>query len=165
MTYTETITCRVAIQICIGYFPDGRERHRTFSMKGIRPDARDEAIAAVVRALAPVLAYPITKVRKIIKRVIVFDDWAAPAAPAVQMAAAQAAAPVETTLVETMPAAVTPTASPGVFVFPVSIQEIEKTVWLDKIALAALIVSLALRAQRGQAGFGPVRLGPVRAPP
>ena len=59
----EKITCRVAIQVCIGHFPDGRERHRTFSMKGVNPDASPEAIAAVVRALAPVLAYPITKVR------------------------------------------------------------------------------------------------------
>ena len=78
MSYTETITCRVAIQICIGYFPDGRERHRTFSMKGIRADAPDEAIAAIVRALAPTLAYPITKVRKVIKRTIIFDDWSTP---------------------------------------------------------------------------------------
>ena len=82
MSYTEIISCRVAIQVCIGYFSDGRERHRTFSMKGIRPDAPDEAIAAIVRALAPVLVFPITKVRKVVKRTIVFDDWRASAVPA-----------------------------------------------------------------------------------
>ena len=81
MSKNEKITCRVAIQVCIGHFSDGRERHRTFSMKGIDPDAAPEAIAAVVRALAPVLAYPITKVRKIVKRVIViFEKGVMPAA-------------------------------------------------------------------------------------
>ena len=74
MSYYEKISCRVAIQVCIGYFPDGRERHRTFSMKGIAPDASFEAIAAVVRALAPLLAYPITKVRKVTKREIFFCE-------------------------------------------------------------------------------------------
>ena len=87
MSYTEIITCRVAVQVCVGYLPNGRERHRTFSMKGINPDAPDEAIAAVVRALAPVLAYPITKVRKVVKRTIIFDEWtASPAAPALALA-------------------------------------------------------------------------------
>ena len=85
MSYTEIITCRLAIQVCIGYFANGRERHRTFSIKGIRPDASDGAIAAIVRALAPVLAYRITKVRKVVKRRIVFDDWKAPAAPALAL--------------------------------------------------------------------------------
>ena len=80
MSYTEIIICRLAIQICVGFFPNGRKRRRTFSIKGIRPDASEEAIAAVVRALAPVLACPIIKVRKVVKRTIVFDDWAAPAA-------------------------------------------------------------------------------------
>ena len=87
MSYTETITCRIAIQVCIGYSPSGRARRRTFSMKGVRPDAPDEAIAAVVRALAPVLAYPVTKVRKVVKRTIVFDEWKSPAAPAAALAA------------------------------------------------------------------------------
>ena len=31
---------------------------------------------------APVLAYPIIKVRKVVKRTIIFDEWKAPAAPA-----------------------------------------------------------------------------------
>jgi hypothetical protein len=66
MLYCEKISCRVAIQVCIGYFSDGRERHRTFSMKGVDPDAPLEAIAAVIRALAPLLIYPITKVRKVV---------------------------------------------------------------------------------------------------
>jgi hypothetical protein len=61
----------VAVQVCIGYSADGRARHRTFSLKGIRPDARNEGIDAVVRALAAVLTYPITKVRKVTKRTII----------------------------------------------------------------------------------------------
>ena len=77
MSNYEKISCRIAIQVCIGHFPDGRERHRTFSMKGIDPDAPLESIAAVIRALAPVLAYPITKVRKVTKRVILIYEEAA----------------------------------------------------------------------------------------
>ena len=74
MSYYEKISCRIAIQVCVGYFPDGRERHRTFSIKGIKPDAPLEAIASLARALAPVLAYPITKVRKVVKREIFFYE-------------------------------------------------------------------------------------------
>ena len=77
MPYYEKISCRVAIQVCIGHFPDGRERHRTFSIRGVNPDAPLEPIEAVVRALAPILAYPITKVRKVIKRKIFFYEEAA----------------------------------------------------------------------------------------
>ena len=86
MSYVETFTCRVAIQVCIGYFPDGRKRTRTFSMRGIRPDASVEAIAEIVRALAPLLIHPIIKVRKVVKRTIVFD--AAEFTPAVAVGAA-----------------------------------------------------------------------------
>ena len=95
MSYCEIISCRIAIQVCIGYLPNGIEQHRTFSIKGINPDASPEAIAAVVRALAPVLAYPITKVRKVVKRTIDFDDWKAPTAPApsVSLPAAPAVVP------------------------------------------------------------------------
>ena len=79
MSCYEKISCRVAIQVCIGHFPDGRERHRTFSMRGVNPDASPESIAAVVRALAPVLAYPITKVRKVVKRrVIIYEEGVVP---------------------------------------------------------------------------------------
>ena len=83
MSYVEFFTCRVAIQVCTGYLPNGRKRRRTFSMRGIRPDASVESIAAVVRALAPLLIYPIIKVRKIVKRTIIFDpaEFTAPAAP------------------------------------------------------------------------------------
>jgi len=49
-------------------------------MKGIRPDASDEAIDAILRALAPILIYPITQVRKVTKRKIFFIEDAAPAA-------------------------------------------------------------------------------------
>ena len=82
MSYYEKISCRIAIQVCIGYFPDGRERHRTFSIKGIKPDAPLEAIASFARALAPVLAYPITKVRKVVKREIFFYEEAVMPIPA-----------------------------------------------------------------------------------
>ena len=81
MSYCEKISCRIAIQVCIGHFPDGRERHRTFSMKGINPDAPFEAIEAVVIALAPLLAHPITKVRKVTKREIFFYKEAAMPVP------------------------------------------------------------------------------------
>jgi len=66
----EKITCRIAIQTCVGYFQDGRERHRTFSLWNVRPDISPEAIRDIIRALAPLLEYPITKVTKVIKRVI-----------------------------------------------------------------------------------------------
>ena len=81
MSYYEKISCRIAIQVCVGYFTDGRERHRTFSMKGIDPNASLDAIAAIIRALAPVLAYPITKVRKVTKREIFFYEEAAMPVP------------------------------------------------------------------------------------
>ena len=82
MSYYEKITCRIAIQVCIGHFPDGRERHRTFSMRGINPDASFESIDAVIIALAPLLAFPITKVRKVTKREIFFYEEAALPVPA-----------------------------------------------------------------------------------
>ena len=66
----EKISCRIAIQICVGYFPDGRERHRTISLKHVPPDTSMEAILGIIRALAPVLAYPVTKVTKITKIVL-----------------------------------------------------------------------------------------------
>jgi len=56
-------------------------------MKGIRPDAPDEAIGAILRALAPLLVYPIIKARKVTKRTIFFINNAAPAAPAVALPA------------------------------------------------------------------------------
>jgi hypothetical protein len=43
-------------------------------MRGVNPNASDEAIACVVRALARVLAHPITKVRKVTKRTIFFYE-------------------------------------------------------------------------------------------
>ena len=77
------ITCRIAIQICVGRFPDGRERHRTFSLKDIRPDVSSETIRDIIRALAPLLEYPITKVTKVTKRVIfsIEDERAERTAP------------------------------------------------------------------------------------
>ena len=100
MSYVEFFTCRVAIQVCVGYFPNGRKRRWTFSMRGIRPDASVESIAAVVRALAPLLIYPIIKVRKVVKRTIIFDaaEFAVPAAaPVVEPVAAVVVAVVPKT--------------------------------------------------------------------
>jgi hypothetical protein len=74
MSQFELVSCRLAIQICIGHFPDGRERHRTFSLKDVKPDATDAALMRVVRAIEPLLACPITKVRLIIKRKRVLFD-------------------------------------------------------------------------------------------
>ena len=56
MSY-EKISCRIAIQMCVGHFPDGRERHRTFSLRHVRPDASMEAIMGLIRALTPVHEY------------------------------------------------------------------------------------------------------------
>jgi len=51
-------------------------------MRGIRPDASWEAIGNILRALQPVLAYPITKVEKVTSRKIIFYEDATPVAPA-----------------------------------------------------------------------------------
>jgi hypothetical protein len=64
----------LAIQICTGHFPDGRERHRTFSLKDVKPDADPAALIAVVRAIGLLLAHPITHARLIVKsRRALFD--------------------------------------------------------------------------------------------
>jgi hypothetical protein len=68
MSQFEFVSCRLAIQICIGRFPDGRERHRTFSLKNIRPDADGGALTALVRAVESLLAYPVTRARLIVKK-------------------------------------------------------------------------------------------------
>ena len=70
----EKISCRIAIQTCVGHFPDGRERHRTFSLRHVRPDVSMETIRDIIRALAPLLKYPITKVTKVTKREIFSDE-------------------------------------------------------------------------------------------
>jgi hypothetical protein len=72
--YFEHISCRVAIQLCVGHFPSGRPRRRTISLHNIRRDASPDDIAAVVRALAPLLAYPIIKVRVVRKDALRFDE-------------------------------------------------------------------------------------------
>ena len=90
MPYYEKVSCRIAIQVCIGFFPDGRERHRTFSIRNIDPDAPLEPIEAVVRALAPILAYPITKVRKVVKRRIFFYEEAILPVPSLPVGAVRA---------------------------------------------------------------------------
>ncbi|MDR0764156.1 MAG: hypothetical protein LBE65_00995 [Synergistaceae bacterium] len=74
MSRFEFVSCRLAVQICVGHFPDGRERHRTLSLKNIKPDADAAALITVVRAIGSLLAYPVTHVRLIIKsRRVLFD--------------------------------------------------------------------------------------------
>ena len=75
MSY-EKISCRIAIQVCVGHFADGRERHRTFSLRHVRPEASLETVARIIRALIPVLEHPITKVRKVTKREVFSDGGA-----------------------------------------------------------------------------------------
>jgi hypothetical protein len=80
MSQFEFVSCRLAIQIFIGRFPDGRERHRTFSLKNIRPDADDDALTALVRAVGSLLAYPVTRARLIVKkRRVLFGAESSPA--------------------------------------------------------------------------------------
>ena len=50
-------------------------------MYGIRPDASADALASVVRAVAPLLAYPITKVSIVKKYVLMLDNAYAPTTP------------------------------------------------------------------------------------
>jgi hypothetical protein len=74
MSQFEFVSCRLSIQICIGHFPDGRERHRTFSVKNIKPDADEAALLTAVRAIGSLLAYPVTRARLIVKkRRVLFD--------------------------------------------------------------------------------------------
>jgi hypothetical protein len=74
MAFLRMVSCRLAIQVCIGHFDDGRERRRTFSLSGVRPDADAEAMATVVRAVAKLLKGPITKVRRVTRFTLVMDD-------------------------------------------------------------------------------------------
>ena len=82
----QKITCRIAIQVCVGRLPSGRKSHRTFSLRHVRPDVSMEAIMVIIRALAPVLEYPITKVTKVTK-IVLFSSEDAAVAPAPQVAA------------------------------------------------------------------------------
>ncbi|MDR0617039.1 MAG: hypothetical protein LBG29_09555, partial [Synergistaceae bacterium] len=66
----KTISCRLAIQVCVGKTPGGRPSHRTFSIKGIKPGADIAVVASLVRdAIAPLLAYPVTKARLVTKKI------------------------------------------------------------------------------------------------
>ncbi|MDR1133525.1 MAG: hypothetical protein LBL05_05140 [Synergistaceae bacterium] len=78
MAYLELVRCRLAIQCCIGYFPDGRKRHRTFSLPDVRPGASADALASVVRAVAPLLKFPITRVRVVKKYVLTYVSGESP---------------------------------------------------------------------------------------
>jgi hypothetical protein len=66
----ETVSCRLAIQVCVGKTSSGRPSHRTFSIKGIKPGADIAVLASLVRdAIAPLLAYPVTKARLVTKKI------------------------------------------------------------------------------------------------
>ena len=150
MTYYEVTSCRLAIQVCTGYSSGGRARYRTFSMKGIRPDASDEAIGAILRALAPLLLYPIAQVRKVTKRKIFFTDDAAPATPAITLPA-PVSVPMETELL------------PAEAKFVPELIYPEMPVWEEEwlaIALLLMYLAWAWNLYCLRAGF---RLG--RAPP
>jgi hypothetical protein len=76
VTDFDSITCRLAIQVCVGHFPDGRERHRTFSIKHIDPDVDIALVTSFVRVvIAPLLAYPITGARLVTKKIRVLFDY------------------------------------------------------------------------------------------
>lgn len=67
MGYFKLVGCWIKFQICIGYFPDGRMRTRTFGISGVRPDVSADDVAAVAKAIAPLLAHPIVNVRVVRK--------------------------------------------------------------------------------------------------
>ena len=155
MQYYEKISCRIAIQVCIGYFPDGRERHRTFSMKGINPDASFESITAVILALVPLLAYPITKVRKVTKREIFFYEEAVmpvPQAGIEPLSAMSAPAPAKTR---------------GIIIpFPVNERYAARKAPADaERRRSCVILPFALPAKQAasQVGFHPERAPPEQA--
>jgi hypothetical protein len=79
--YFEMTGCRLAIQLCVGYFPNGRAQRRTISFKNIRVGASADDIAAIVRAIAPLLDYPIMKVRLVRKYRLVEGNGEAGASP------------------------------------------------------------------------------------
>ncbi len=58
----ELVACRIAIQLCVGHFPDGRARHRTVSIQNVRSDLTADEICAFVRAVSPLLAHPVAQV-------------------------------------------------------------------------------------------------------
>ena len=73
MSY-EKISCRIAVRICVGCLPNGRERHKTFSLRHVRPEVSLETIRDIIRALAPLLEHPITKVTKVTRRETYSDE-------------------------------------------------------------------------------------------
>ncbi len=77
MPHLQLTECRIKFQLCVGRFPDGRMRTRTFGIKNVRPDVGADDVAAVARAIAPLLAHPIVRVYLRRKYRLV---WTAPAA-------------------------------------------------------------------------------------
>ena len=71
MPHFELIDCRIKIQVCVGHFPDGRMRTRTFGIKGVRPDVNADDVAATARAIGALLAHPIVAVRLVRKYLLV----------------------------------------------------------------------------------------------
>jgi hypothetical protein len=73
MAVFELVRCRIAIQVCIGVLPSGRDSHRTFSITNVDPDISADAVANFVRKIAPLLAYPVTMVRLVRKYRLVME--------------------------------------------------------------------------------------------
>ena len=151
--YYEVTTCRLAIRLCIGYGPNGRKKHRTFPMRGINPNASWEGIMAVIRALAPVLEFPIVDVQKVTSRKIFFYEDAAPVAPAVVLSV-----PVEAKII---PAE------------PVDSLDMEIAIWEEmrakeeqemqaKIAIALMYMYWAWKMSHQRGGFIMERAPPAR---
>ena len=147
MSY-EKISCRIAIQMCVGHFPDGRERHRTFSLRHVRPDVPFETVLELARALAPILAYPITKVTKVTK-VVLFSEEDAIAIPAPRVNAgpdpSEPGTPEEGRII------------PPIF----SVTNHPATHWATANG-AARLPSYALSFASGQKSFMPERSPPAR---
>jgi hypothetical protein len=71
----DSVSCRLAIQLCVGYSEKGKARHRTININGIDPNADVSLLAAFVRdVLSPLLAYPVTKARLVTREVRVLFD-------------------------------------------------------------------------------------------
>jgi hypothetical protein len=73
MARLELVGCRLAIQMNVGYFPNGRARRRTVTLRNVHPDASADQLAMVVRALEKVIAHPIIRVRVVKKYILVAD--------------------------------------------------------------------------------------------
>ena len=67
LSFFVEVYCRIAIRLCVGHFENGRERYRTVNIRNVRRDVTADEVAAVVRALAPLLDGRVVRVRLIRK--------------------------------------------------------------------------------------------------